>query len=194
MSIVALKNKTFKGGASPRTSPISANGIFSINGKLRIRGVVGPTNLGPGNYSKTGVKSSCCADGETEVKISVKNTKGMLSKRYDQLYYGNPCHVVQLTPQNSQTYIEKLHTINSCSFLQFNPACPQSNYPEKKCYPCPHNRAQVIYDKGPITAISQSDYLKGRYLKSKAFLSNKNYGGEGNWEQHYPPNVKNRCA
>ena len=121
MSIATLKNKTFKGGASPRVNPISSNGIFALNGTRRIRGVVGNTNLAPGNYSKTGVRSSCCADGETEVKLSVKNTRGMLSQRYDQLYYGEKCHVVQLTTDDSSSYIKKLHTINTCSFLKFKP-------------------------------------------------------------------------
>ena len=194
MSIATLKNKTFKGGASPRVNPISSNGIFALNGTRRIRGVVGNTNLAPGNYSKTGVRSSCCADGETEVKLSVKNTRGMLSQRYDQLYYGEKCHVVQLTTDDSSSYIKKLHTINTCSFLKFKPGCNIPKGEPKICYKCPNIQNRINIYKDPISSMSQSDYIKGPYLKTKAYLSNKKTGGEADWPPHYPPNVINKCG
>ena len=104
MSIVALKRKTLNG--NPRIGAISGKRPlgFALNGTRRITGVVGPTNLGSNS-------NSCCTEDINIVKPSVKNTKGMLSVRYNGLsckQQGNFCPKIWVQPIDTGDI--KLHT------------------------------------------------------------------------------------
>ena len=101
MSIAVLKKKSRH---SPRIAPISGIGElgFALNGTRRIKGVVGPTNLGQhyattpfrgtepmgaggccGRYVVNIVSSACCGiNDEGIIKKSTKNTKGMIEDKY----------------------------------------------------------------------------------------------------------------
>ena len=197
MSIATLKRKSQNG--NPRMCPISRECVtgslgFALNGTRRIIGVVGETNLGSSNTSVDGVVRSCCKDTETTVKPSVKNTKGMLSKRYCKVFYGTyPCNVVQLRPDDSLSYTEKLHARYACTSLK--PPCPDANLDVKKeCHKCPSKIKQVVYTKRPNVAVSQSEYIRGSYLKGRAFLDPKKTPSFPNgWTPHYPPNITKKC-
>ena len=89
MSIAILKRKTFNG--NPRLSPISGNTPlgFALNGTRRIKGVVGPTNLGANKVPSLGSHQYCCSSNSNDyIKPSVKSTKGMISSRYTGILYG----------------------------------------------------------------------------------------------------------
>ena len=101
MSIAVLKRKSRH---SPRLAHISGIGElgFALNGTRRVKGVVGPTNLGRhytntpfrgvepmgsggccGRYVVNIATSSCCGiNDEGIIKKSTKNTKGMIEDRY----------------------------------------------------------------------------------------------------------------
>ena len=106
MSIVAMKRKS-----RGYNNPISANG-FSLNGGLRILGIMGQTNL---MRSKT-----CCvtADNASVIKLSTKNTLGHLESAFNHPICTNgKCPispiVKQYTPENQSqgVYIQNLTRI-----------------------------------------------------------------------------------
>jgi hypothetical protein len=109
MSVATLKKKTFRGG-NPRVDPISGVGNkgFSLNGCLRNIGGVGqfrmvsnvtrtlfrgntPVGWGGccGTYPQYIANSgNCCTNDSSIVKLSTKNTKGMLDEKYLGILHG----------------------------------------------------------------------------------------------------------
>ena len=87
MSIATLKRKTFQGGNS-RISPLSGNSNlgFALNGTLRIGPQIG-INLGSSykdpknNLKKMCISEDNCLNSNNYVKVSVKNTRAMLSSK-----------------------------------------------------------------------------------------------------------------
>jgi len=109
MSVATLKKKTFRGG-NPRVDPISGVGNkgFSLNGSLRNIGGVGqfrmvsnvtrtlfrgntPVGWGGccGTYPQYIANSGNCSTNDSSiVKLSTKNTKGMLDEKYLGILHG----------------------------------------------------------------------------------------------------------
>lgn len=100
MSIVVLKRKSRR-----YQEPISGrkNGGFALNGTRRNIGAVGPTNLGKSSVTRTRFRGaepmgsggccggykrvinnsgSCCVNDSSIVKLSAKNTRGMIDTKY----------------------------------------------------------------------------------------------------------------
>ena len=188
MSIAALKRKTMNG--NPRMAPISGsdNGIlgFALNGTRRISGVVGNTNLASRGASKS-IYMPCCINDSNTIKPSVKNTKGMLSVRYNNCPNNCQKPIVQETVKTQNEHIEKLHA--SChnvdkelfdsSVLNCNNNCQNKFIGGKNVF-------KGAYTKPPPCAISQSEYIASRYLNKNAFLL-----PNSKCDQHFPPNVNN---
>ena len=169
MSIAVLKRKTMNG--NPRIAPISGSASgplgFALNGTRRISGVVGPTNLAPkGNANSRGQHYgvSCCTDDINIVKPSVKNTRGMLSVRYQ---CATKCNIFQLTEHSQAEYIHEKHVnYAGCDLNNSQPIC------DNKCkqkFIGGKNVFKGNYTKTAPGAISQNEYIKGKYLKNNAF-------------------------
>lgn len=170
MSIAILKRKAMNG--NPRLSPISGNNPlgFALNGTRRVKGVVGPTNLGASKSPTLGSHQSCFTCNSNEIiKPSVKNTKGMLSSRYRGILYGAwPKSVVKqfnLNDNHKKVYdncITKLHidsiACNSNVITDYIKTCNCDNKVINK----------VIYTKPGKGAISQSTYLNDIYKKNNS--------------------------
>ncbi len=145
MSVATLKKKTFRGG-NPRVDPISGVGNkgFSLNGCLRNIGGVGqfrmvsnvtrtlfrgntPVGWGGccGTYPQYIANSgNCCNNDSSIVKLSTKNTKGMLDEKYLGILHGaypntwvkDDDNSYRITDTQSQ-YIESLSwKVGSCMF------------------------------------------------------------------------------
>jgi hypothetical protein len=146
MSVATLKKKTFRGG-NPRVDPISGIGQngFSLNGCLRNIGGVGqfrmvsnvtrtlfrgntPVGWGGccGTYPQYIANSgNCCKINDSSiVKLSTKNTKGMLDEKYLGILHGaypntwvkDDDNSYRITDTQSQ-YIESLSwKAGSCKF------------------------------------------------------------------------------
>ena len=145
MSIATLKKKTFRGG-NPRVDSISGVGHngFSLNGCLRNIGGVGqfrmvsnvtrtlfrgntPVGWGGccGTYPQYIANSgNCCTNDSSIVKLSTKNTKGMLDEKYLGILHGaypntwvkDDDNSYRITDTQSQ-YIESLTwKAGSCKF------------------------------------------------------------------------------
>lgn len=146
MSVATLKKKTFRGG-NPRVDPISGvgNNGFSLNGCLRNIGGVGqfrmvsnvtrtlfrgntPVGWGGccGTYPQYIANSgNCCKINDSSiVKLSTKNTKGMLNEKYLGILHGaypntwvkDDDNSYRITDTQSQ-YIESLSwKAGSCKF------------------------------------------------------------------------------
>ena len=196
MSIATLKRKTMNG--NPRMSPISGSNNsplgFALNGTRRITGVVGETNLGPSAYHKNH-KLSCCSEDTSTIKPSVMNTKGMLSVRYNKCQSNCQKPIVQETVKTQNEHIQKLHILshkNEKSILQT--ICGNIYLDENK-FKCHNNcKNQFIggkntfkgaYTKNSPGAISESEYIKGRYLNKNAFLLGNSC------KPHFPHRVNN---
>ena len=169
MSLATLKRKTMNG--NPRMSPISGTGSgslgFALNGTRRIKGVVGHTNLGPKGNSN-GI--SCCSEDNSVIKPSVKNTKGMISVRYSGILHGqNPRSVVQPMPDYTQSqYIHALHAeCNTHDDLNKDAKCHSKS---SNTFIGGKNKFTGAYTKPAPGPISQSEYIKGRYLRNNAYL------------------------
>lgn len=197
MSIAALKRKTMNG--NPRMAPISGsnNGPlgFALNGTRRISGVVGNTNLASRGSSKS-IYMPCCANDSNTIKPSVKNTKGMLSVRYNNCSNNCQTPIVQEIIKTQNEYIKKLHA--SCHNVdkQLLQTTCGATYSDETVFKCNNNCQNKFiggrnvfkgsYTKPTPGAISQSDYIASRYLNKNAFLL-----PNSNCEQHFPPNVNN---
>ena len=145
MSVATLKKKTFRGG-NPRVDPISGVGNkgFSLNGCLRNIGGVGqfrmvsnvtrtlfrgttPVGWGGccGTYPQYIANSgNCCTNDSSIVKLSTKNTRGMLDEKYLGILHGaypntwvkDDDNSYRITDTQSQ-YIESLTwKAGSCKF------------------------------------------------------------------------------
>ena len=157
MSIAILKRKTLNG--NPRLSPISGKTPlgFALNGTRRIKGVVGPTNLGANKVPSLGSHQYCCTINSNDfIKPSVKNTKGMISSRYlGLLHRGYP---TENTTKEQSEFITKVHVLNLC----VNPENKPSNI---KICSCPERKYtnKIVYTKRGIGAIDQGSYISRLY-------------------------------
>lgn len=187
MSIAVLKRKTMNG--NPRIAPISGSATgplgFALNGTRRLSGSVGPTNLAPkGNANSHGQHYgvSCCTEDIDIVKPSVKNTKGMLSVRYKLCVDKCPKPIFQLTERSQAEYIHEKHVkYAGCDLNNSQPIC------DNKCkqkFIGGKNVFKGNYTKTAPGAISQAEYIKGKFLKDKAFL-------QPPCKPHHPPMVNN---
>jgi len=207
MSIATLKRKTHNG--NPRIAPISGKGPlgFALNGTLRNSGMVGPTNLGhSGNHNNAG----CCTNDPGVIKLSVKNTSGMLASRNINCPAGQTCSKPMnwFQPVDSGynqhhtqgQYIEQKHSLTSvCHVGLTNKSipgpCKGSDQAGVFCkYDCKTNYigtrkvSTSNYTKPPHVAISQSDYLRTSYLKNRCIpVPPESRARLG----HFPPLVNN---
>ena len=197
MSISALKRKTLNG--NPRMAPISgSNGGplgFALNGTRRISGVVGNTNLASNGADK-GIYIPCCTNDSNTIKRSVMNTKGMLSVRYNNCPGNCQKPIVQETVKTQQEHIEKLHVrCSNIDKIVLQTKCGNT-YLDEDVYKCHNNCGNKYiggknvfkgaYTKNPPGAISQSDYINGKYLNKNAFLL-----PNSKCDPHFPPRVNN---
>ena len=201
MSIATLKKKTFNN--NPRIAPLSGNNSlgFSLNGIRPVSGMVGPTNLALSNKSYKNIP--CCA-GSSEtyktnintIRISVKNTKGMLSSKWsrcDTLNCENNKNIVQpidtaiikhhtqgqyILEKQAQCHLQKVIDL-SCA-----DTCHITNSQSNKNHNYSKPNKVGPYTKRAPGAISQKEYINNNLLKSKAFLF-------GTCKKHFPMYINN---
>ena len=205
MSIATLKRKTFNG--NPRVAPISGQGPlgFALNGTLRNSGIVGPTNLGSDG-------NSCCTNNSNYIKLSVKNTKGMLASRNNNCPSGEcPKPMNWFQPIDSgynkhhtqgQYIVRKQTEVFICNNGISNESIsgPCKSYEQqqqgvlcnnncKSNYIGTKNLFKGNYTKPPPVAISQGQYIRTVYLKNHCIPVPPKYKNKFG---HFPPVVNNK--
>ena len=208
MSIATLKRKTLNG--NPRMAPISGNRPlgFALNGTRRITGVVGPTNLGhTGKYSNSCCNETLCSNENCNiVKPSVKNTKGMLSVRYNGLSCNNNCPKIWVQPmdtgdikhhtqgqyissKSAECYIHKTSTkeIKNCP-----KNCNLNTYVKPRNFIGTKKIFDGKYTKNSNGAMTQAEYITLRLRNNKSYSMAKSDTCKNPYKPHFPPNVNNK--
>ena len=160
MSVAILKRKAMNG--NPRLAPISGNSPlgFALNGTRRIKGVVGPTNLGANKRPALGSHQSCFTCNSNEIiKPSVKTTKGMISTRFTGILYGAwPRSTVK--PINPGV---NPRLVNLCNIEKVTHVIKHCNCDGKVIN-------KIVYSKPGIGAMGHSAYLTNIYKLKNGYL------------------------
>ena len=115
MSLAVLRKKTLNHNS--RTAPLSANGIFALNGTTRRHTYIGQHNLGSYN--------NCSSSSSNVINKSVQSSKALLTPRCNR---GRICYKPAYTDiSGNRTYQEYLENLSSQCYTRPDSISSNSN-------------------------------------------------------------------